>query len=126
MSARHAAAVMLTALSVGSSGCAVLLVGAGAVGGYAISKDSVRNVFDASRESLYDKSLAVVESMGAVKLADRTHGLIKADVQDVNVTVTIKPLTKKTVELKVKGRSDFFLPKVDVAQEIYTKIVEGL
>ena len=118
--------VLVTALSLGTSGCALLLIGAGAVGGYAISRDSVRNVFDVPQDQVYEKSLTVAKSMGAVKLEDHFHGLIKADIQDANVTITIKQLTKKTVELKVKGRSHFFLPKVDVAQEVYSKIVESL
>jgi len=35
-------------------------------------------------------------------------------------------LTKKTVQLVVQGRNDFLMPKVDVAQEVYTKILERL
>lgn len=126
MGLRKRAVVLLTALAFGSSGCALLLVSAGAVGGYAISKDSVHNVFDLPQSTLYDKSLAVARNMGLVKVEDRAHGLIKADIQDVAVTITIKQLTKKTVELQVKGRSHFFLPKVDVAQAVYSKIVEGM
>ena len=118
--------VLLTVFSLGISGCALLLVGAGAVGGYAISRDSVRNVFDVPQDRVYEKSLAVAKSMGMVKLEDHFHGIIKADIQDANVTITVKQLTKKTVELMVRGRSHFFLPKVDVAQEVYSKIVEGL
>lgn len=126
MRLRKGPVTLLIALSLGSSGCALFLVGAGAVGGYAISRDSVHNVFDLSRHRLYDRSLAVAQSMGLVKVEDQTHGLIAAEIQDVNVTITIKQLTKKTVELTVRGRSHFFLPNVDVAQEVYGKIVEGL
>lgn len=118
--------VLLVAASVGLSGCAVLLVGAGVAGGYAISKDSVRNTFDLPKDAVYEHSVAVAKEMGMITLADRVHGIIKAQVQDVNVTITVKPLTKRTVQLIVKGRNDFLMPKVDVAQEVYTKILERL
>ena len=118
--------VALMVACLGLSGCALLLVGAGAAGGYAISKDSVQNVFDLSQDHVYDQSLAVVKEMGAVKVEDRLHGLIKAEVQEVHMTVTVKPLTKRTVELKVRGHSDLWMPKVDVAQEVFNKIAERL
>ena len=95
-------------------------------GGYAISKDSVRNLFDLPKDRVYHESLAVLKKMGMVNLEDRVHGRLTAEVQDVNVTVTIKQLTKKTVELKVTARSEWLIPKVDVAQEVYSKIVERL
>ena len=126
MRARTLRLVLLVAASLGVSGCALLLVGAGAAGGYAISKDSVKNVFDLPSEHVYDQSLAVAKEMGVVKLDDRSHGLLKAEVQDVDVTITVKPLTKKTIELKVRGRNHLWMPKVDVAQEVYNKIVERL
>ena len=116
--------VILTATSLCVSGCAALLVGAGVAGGYAISKDSVRNTFDLPKDLVYDQSYAVAKEMGTVTVEDRAHGLIKAKIQDVNVTITIKPLTKKSVQLIVKGRNNFLMPKVDVAQEVYTKIIE--
>lgn len=37
----------------------------------------------------------------------------------------VKQLTPKTVELRVKARKNM-LPKVDVAQEIFNKITQGL
>ncbi len=118
--------MFLLGASLLSSGCAVLLLGAGVAGGYAISKDSVRNLFDLPKEHVFDKSLAVAKEMGTVNLEDPIHGLIKMEVRDVNVTITVRQVTKKTVELKVQARNDFLMPKVDTAQEIYSKIIEGL
>ena len=126
MHARARTIVGLLALLMSLSGCALFLVGAGVAGGYAISRDSVRNVFDVSGSQLYDKSLAVANEMGAVTLEDRVHRLIKADVEDVNITIGIKQLTKRTVELRVQGRNRWLMPKVDVAQAVYSKIIEGL
>jgi len=103
-----------------------LLVGAGVAGGYAISKDSVRNLFDLPKDRLYHESLAVLQQMGTVELEDRAHGRLRAEVEDVNVTITITQVTKKTVELHVRARSEWLMPKVDTAQEVYGKIVERL
>ena len=126
MRARARTIVGLTALLMSLSGCALFLVGAGVAGGYAISKDSVRNVFDLSGSQLYDKSLAVAKELGAVTLEDHVHRLIKANVEGVNITISIKQLTKRTVELRVQGRNRWLMPKVDVAQAVYSKIIEGL
>lgn len=108
------------------SGCAVLLVGAGAAGGYAISRDSVKNVFDLPKEHVHDVSAAVLKERGVVKTDNRAHGQIKGEVQDVDILITIKPVTKQTVELKVRGRNRLLMPQVDTAQEIYNGIVERL
>lgn len=116
----------LTAGSLGLSGCAVLWLGAGAAGGYAIGKDSVRNQFDLSKEFVYQQSLAVSKQMGLVTLEDAAHGQIRLKIGDTNVTITVKPLTKKTVELNVKARNQLLMPQVDVAQAVYNQIIERL
>ena len=117
---------VLFAASFAFSGCAAVLLGAGAAGGYALSKDSVKNHFDLSQDRVYKTSLGVVKEMGQVTLEDGKNGKIQAKVKEADITITVKPLTKKTVELKVSGRNKFKMPAVDVAQEVYTKIVERL
>ena len=125
MRSKIAAALLLTG-SLGLSGCALFLIGAGAAGGYAISKDSVKNDYDLPMDRVYRESLGVVKEMGQVTLEDPKRGLIKAQVNDINVTITVKPLTRRTVELKVKARSDLLMPKVETAQEIYNRIASRL
>ena len=116
--------LLLTLLE--GSGCAFLLLGAGAAGGYAISKDSVKNVFDLPQDQVYEQSLVTAKEMGLVKFEDRVNGRIKAEIQEADVTITVKPLTRRTVELNVRARDKFVVPKVDIAQEVYTKIIERL
>ena len=110
----------------GASGCAALLIGAGAAGGYAISKDSIKNHFDLSPDHVYRISRDVAGELGLVTTEDPRHGLIQADVQGSTVTITIKPVSEKTVELKVKARDKIFLPKIEIAQTVYNKIVARL
>ena len=111
----------LLGLGLGFSGCALLLVGAGAAGGYAVSKDSVKNHYERSKDYVYQQSLAVAREMGRVTLDDRQQGIVKARINEVNVTITVKGLTPQTVELKVKARGAV-MPKIEVAQEVYNKI----
>lgn len=122
---RRVAGMLCVAIAAGlaASGCAVLLVSAGAAGGYALSKDSVTDQYDASPDVVFGHALRVMEDLGAVELKDRDKGLIKGNVESAEITVTIKSLTKHTVELKVKARDLLELvPKVDVAQRVYSAI----
>ena len=116
--------LLLTAI--GLNGCAALLIGAGATGGYAISRDSVTNHFDLSKSHVYGRALKVAHDMGLVKVEDESHGLIEATINEANVTITVSSVTKKTVQLKVKARNQFLMPKVSVAQDVYANIAEGL
>lgn len=126
MDVRQISIVLLLVASVGLSGCAAVLVGAGAAGGYALSKDSVKNQFDLSQDHVFRRSRDVVKKMGQITLEDSKKGVLKGKIKDVDVTVTVKPLTKQTVELKVHARNKFKMPAVDVAQEVYNKIIERL
>ena len=120
----RAAVAGLAALSL--SGCAVLLVGAGAAGGYAVSKDSVKNNFDLPAGEVFRASRDVVRAAGLMTTEDEGHGTLKAVVEGATVTVTVKPISKRTVELKVKARDNLLIPKIDIAQGLYTKILERL
>ena len=125
MKQRIVGCALAAGLAMGLSGCAVLLVGAGAAGGYAISRDSVKNLFDLPANTVFMASRDVVAEHGLITVEDSRNGLIKAVVEGATVTVTVKPVTKKTVELRVKARDHLF-PKVDIAQTIYTHILERL
>ena len=126
METRKLFALLAIAASFALSGCPVVLLGAGVAGGYAISKDSVTNNYDLSKNRAYDAGFSVLKEMGQVITEDKKNGLIKGKIKDVDVAITIKQLTRKTVELKVSGRNQLKMPSVDVAQEVYNKIDERL
>ncbi len=117
---------ILLAVAMGLAGCAPVLIGAGAVGGYAASKDSVIDHFDQSPARVFAQALRVAHEMGAVTLQDEEHGRIEADLNGIKVTISVTPITDKTVQLKIKARNKFFLPKVSVAQDVYAAITEDL
>ncbi len=113
-------------VAVSLSGCALFLVGAGAAGGYAMSKDSIKNYFDLSQGRVYRAARDVVAELGAITSEDARHGVLKGVVQGANVTVTVKPVSRTTVELHVKARDSLLLPKLDAAQTVYNKIFSRL
>jgi hypothetical protein len=121
-----ARAALLAVACLGLTGCPLLWLGAGVAGGYAISKDSVRNQFDLSKDVVFQRSLDVAKEMGFVTLEDRARGIIELKVQDANVKITVSQLTRKTVELRVRARNSLLMPEIDVAQAVYNKIIEKL
>lgn len=116
----------LAVASLGLSGCPLVWLGAGAAGGYAISADSVRNQFTLPREQVFERASAVARQLGMVTVEDDARGVIQLRVGETNVTVTVKSLTSRTVELRIKARSRFLMPRVNVAQDVYNAITERL
>ena len=110
----------------GTSGCALALVGAGVAGGYAISKDGVRNTFDRSKDDVYRESLAVANEVGLVTSEDPRKGELKVRVENTNVVIRVKRLTSHAVELKVSARNQVLMPDLDVAQNVYNRIFERI
>ena len=115
---------ILVAGALSLSGCAIFLVSAGAAAGYAVSRDSVRNTFDLPKTMIFNESLSTMRQMGQVLLQDPAAGEIKGKIGGTSVWITVKPLTKQAVQLRVKARNSFFMPNVDVAEEVYNKIIE--
>jgi hypothetical protein len=113
-------------LAVSLSGCAAALVGVGAAGGYAISKDSVKDYFDLPQETVFQQSLLVAKEMGTVESQNEDEGLINAKIRGASVTIKVKPISKKTVELKIRARDKVLIPKVGIAQDVYNEIAERL
>lgn len=117
---------LLGGLLVGLTGCAVLLIGAGAAGGYAVSRDSVKNELDVPAGQVYSTSRAVLGELGFVTEEDESKGLLQATVRGVNVTVRIRPVSEKLVEFKVKARNKLFIPKLDTAMAVYNHVMDRL
>ena len=126
MNGRVSRVGVLAALAVYLSGCAVLLVGAGAAGGYAVSRDSIKNTFDHPASHLYQVSREVIGDLGFVTVEDERRGLIQATVGGVTVTITITPASEHKTELTVKARNKLLMPKIKVAQDVYNRILNRL
>lgn len=107
-------------------GCAPLLLSAGAAGGYAISRDSIKNTFEQSEGHLYQVSREVLGDAGFVTTEDARRGLIQATVEGATVTITVTPASDNKTELKVKARNKLLMPKMRVAQDVYNRIIDRL
>jgi hypothetical protein len=113
-------------LCVFSSGCAFLIIGgAGAIGGYALTRDTFEGVSGKGQEELVDAAHKVLSIMGTITDERPKDGEIVAIVYGNHVTVDIIQINLTTSKLRVKARKDL-LPSIGVAQEVYTKIMNQL
>ena len=109
----------------GNSGCfapIVLAVGAGAVGGYAVSRDTFEGTTAKGQDEIWEAANRVASIMGAIQDNDRKRGEMSARINGTNVTITIMPVNLTTTRLRIKARKGIF-PRIGVAQEVYSKIM---
>ncbi len=116
--------VLVTSLA----GCVPLVlvaVGAGAVGGYAVSRDTFEGVSSKSQDEIWDAANRVLSIMGEVKDSDRKGGTINAIVSGAHVTASVIPVSLTATKLRIKARKGIF-PRIAIAQDVYTKIIHQL
>ncbi len=116
----------LILLCVFSSGCVFLIVGtAGAVGGYAVTRDSFEGVSSKGQEELLASAHKVISIMGTITDERPKDGEIVGTVNGAHVTVDVTQINLTTSKLRVKARQMLF-PRAGIAQDIYTKIMNQL
>ncbi len=121
---KHLVAVGLLAGAL--SGCAMLLIGAGAAGGYAISRDSIANRVEQPPDVVYDMSRDVLHELGFVLADDEGRHRLRGTVEGASVTITVTPVSERMTELKVRARNNVLLPRITVAHTVYNAIIERL
>jgi hypothetical protein len=121
-------AVLSLFLVISLAGCVPMLVvavGAGAVGGYAVSRDTFEGDSSKGQDELWDAAIHVLKIMGNIKDSNRKGGTINAFVTGTKVTVNIVPISLTATKLRIKARKAIF-PNPTVAQDVYTKIMHQL
>ncbi len=109
------------------SGCALLLLGGGAAGGYAISKDEVEILTDKKYDKVWRASTDVLREKGLVTIEDKNAGNIEAEVEGSKINVTVEQATPETVRLRVQARrAKNLFPDMKRAQEIFNQITQKL
>lgn len=103
------------------SGCVWAILGVGAVGGYAISKDTIVGEIDSDYDTLWSAAERVAGIMGEIKTQDRIKGSIELDIDRARVSIQIERLTPETLRLRVKGRR-YMMPNIGLAQKVFIKI----
>ena len=106
-----------------SSGCAILLVGAGVGGGIAISRDTIEGNLDKKSDTIWNASRDVLMQEGFIRLENKPHGTFDAEVEKSQVNIEVKQITEKTVRIRVKARKGYkLIPNPHLANELYNKI----
>jgi len=100
----------------------LVIGGAGAVGGYAVTRDTFEGVSSKGQEELLTAAHKVLTIMGTITEENLKDGQIKARVNGNRVTVQVIQINLTTSKLRVKARNALF-PRIGVAQEVYTKIM---
>lgn len=108
------------------SGCVPLIVGGavGAVGAYAVSKDTIEGETDKPYEELWGSALLVCRIRGNIKEEDSAKGYIELETDGSRVWIRLIRLTRSTTRMRIAARK-LHLPNIALAQDIYVKIMEG-
>ena len=117
--------VSLLLMLPGILGCAPLIIGSavGALGGYAISRDTIQGDTDLEYERLWDAAITVARIRGTIKTQDHTKGYIYAQMESSKVWINLYNLTKATTRLKISARKYHF-PNLKLAQDIFVKVMD--
>ncbi|MDO8675725.1 MAG: hypothetical protein Q7K71_06405 [Candidatus Omnitrophota bacterium] len=110
-------------LVVSAAGCTapLLFIGAGAVGGYAVSGDTFEGITAKSQEEIWDAAYRVASIMGTIEEDNRRSGQMTARINGARVTITLVPVNLTSTTLRIKARKGIF-PRRGTAQEVYVKI----
>ncbi|MDD5730967.1 MAG: DUF3568 family protein [Candidatus Omnitrophica bacterium] len=108
------------------SGCVPLIIGGavGALGGYAVSKDTVQGDTDKPYESLWSSAGSVSRMRGIVKKEDPNRGYIELDTENSHVWIRLVRLTQATTRVRVSARK-YHLPDLELSQDMFVKIMEN-
>ena len=118
--------VMAAFLCVFSTGCIFVGVGAaGAVGGYAVSRDTFEGVSSKSQDELLASAHKVMSIMGTISDERPKDGELVGTVYGAHIVVDVIQINMTTSKLRVKARQ-YMLPRIGIAQEVYTKIMNQL
>ena len=108
------------------SGCIFIIAGTvGAVGGYAVTRDTIQGEYDARFDDAWKSSLETCNTLGYITTKDKTRGTIDATVERAKVRVEITQLTQEAIRVKVKARKGLF-PRMGTAEKVFVSIAQKL
>ena len=110
-----------------TTGCVAVLLGAGAAGGYAASKDEIEGVTQEKFDRVFRVAKDVIRDNGFLRVEDALAGEIEAEVEGSEVKMTIRQITDKSVQLRVQARKGYkLLPNIKLAQRLFNQIMQEL
>lgn len=108
------------------SGCVWLVVGGvGAVGGYAVTRDTIQGEYDAKFVDAWRAAQSVCGTLGLVNNRDASAGVLEATIDRAKVRVEVTQITPEAISLRVKARRGIF-PRLGTAQDVFVKIGQRL
>lgn len=117
--------ILAVFLAFSAGGCVMLAVGAaGVVGGYVISPDTVEGSVPRSLDETWEAAKEITGIMGRIVEENASQGVMVAEISAARVTITFTSINATTTKLNVKARKAF-MPKIDLAQDVYIKIVNS-
>ncbi len=117
---------VLFAVLLSISGCIFIIAGTvGAVGGYAITRDTIQGEYDAKFDDAWKSALETCSTLGTITIKDTHKGTIEALVERAKVRVEITQLTREAIRVKVKARKGIF-PRMGTAEKVFVRIVQKL
>ena len=118
--------LLVPLILVSLSGCAALIVGgaAGTLGGYAVSKDTIEGDSDKIYENLWDAAITIAKARGTIKQENQQRGYIELETDSSKVHIRLTRLTRATTRVRVSARNKYHLPNLNLAEDIFVKIIE--
>lgn len=115
-------AAALSLFCLGATGCIYFVAGGvGALGGYAISPDTVEGESESDYDTLWDSANEVMGIMGTVNRKDYKMGTIDGTVSGARINIDMSQISSNEVRLRVKARKNM-LPNIKIAQDVFVKI----
>lgn len=107
------------------SGCAPLIIGAaaGALGGYAVSRDTVQGATDTDYDRLWNAAITVARIRGVIKSEDYARGCFTVEAESSKVWIRLIRLTRATTRIRISARKMHF-PNLNLAEDLFVKIME--
>jgi hypothetical protein len=110
------------------SGClpAIIVGGTvGALGGYAVSRDTIQGETDKPYDVLWNSAVIVARIRGKIKTEDSVRGRIELEAESSRVYIRLDRLTQTATRVRVSARK-YHMPNIALAQDIFVKIMEGI
>ncbi len=112
-------------VALGTSGCAVALVGAGAVAGYAVSRDHTELTVERPYSQAWAACVEETRRVVVLKEQNQDTGRLEGTTQGTHVAVTLVPISDTTIKIMIKARKHL-LPDTEVAQRLALRIPRSL
>jgi hypothetical protein len=105
-------------------GCLPLIIGGAALGGYAISQDTMQGETDYPVETVWKAACAVAQEMGMIRVQEQSKGSLAFTIRSNNVNIKISEVTLQTTRLRVSCRNQYLMPSITLAQKVFIRIME--